>query len=395
MTATAARVALLREDFVRRFGRACTVIARAPGRVNLIGEHTDYNDGLVLPIALQQSTWVTAAARSDGVARAYSTTLDEARSWPVLRWTPGPQGDWSAYVAGVEQVLSDAGATPTGCDLLITSDIPVGGGLSSSAALELATALVLARLAGVSIEAARLAELCRAAEHRYAGVPCGIMDQYACALARVGCALLLDCRTRDWRHVALGLAGCALVVVHSGISHNLASSEYANRRAECEAATRALSAIIPGIRSLRDVPAATLARHSHQLVAVLAARARHVVTEIERTNAAVMALEQADALAFGKLLNASHRSLSEDYGVSTPEMDHLVGALQETPGVLGARMTGGGFGGCIVALVQDAAVERVDAAISRIGVAVGEGRRPVRLACRAGGGAEVVYEAGG
>jgi galactokinase len=384
-----AKVATLRRAFAERFGRPCRVVARAPGRVNLIGEHTDYNDGLVLPLALEECTWAAAAPRGDGLAHAFSVTLGEDREWPARAWRAARAHDWSAYVAGVEMLLAEHGAAPPGFDLLIASDVPVGGGLASSAALELSTALALASLADRQLDPVELADLCRAAEQRYAGVPCGIMDQFVGALARADNALLLDCRSRTWRHIPLTLGGHAVVVIDSGLAHTLASGEYAIRRAQCDEAVARLAARAPGIRALRDVSVEALARRANELPPLVAARARHVVTEIERTRQAADAITAGHVAALGALLNASHRSLRDDFQVSTPQIDELVDAAAGAPGVCGARLTGAGFGGSIVAIAAADAIEELEERLRRTSTPVRGVRR-----CRAGEGAAIAYCAG-
>ncbi|MBK9129407.1 MAG: galactokinase [Phycisphaerales bacterium] len=380
--------------FTERFGHAPVVVARAPGRVNLIGEHVDYNDGLVLPIALEQSTHVAAAPRSDGVAWAVSLKLGREHTWSMSQWEPTSGAEWTAYVAGVTRLLAERGGAPRGFDLLIDSDVPVGGGLSSSAALELATTLALAHLAGLRLSPVELARLAHEAERRYAGVPCGIMDQYVGALARPGAALLLDCRSQTWDYVPLELAEHDLVVVDSGIRHALASGDYARRREECRAALTMIQQVDARVRSLREVTSQTLAAAASTMTPALAARARHVVGEIERVRSAAAALSRGELRRFGELLGASHASLRDDFMVSTPEIDRLVDIAGSVPGVLGARLTGGGFGGCVIVLVESSRVESLRAAICDQYDRAGLG--PARLmSVRAAGAASIVFDVQG
>ncbi len=383
-----ANVSALR--FTEYFGHAPVVVARAPGRVNLIGEHVDYNEGLVLPVALEQITCVAAAPRSDGVAQAISLTLGRAHAWPLQDWKATRGAEWTAYIAGVALLLRERGGAMHGFDLLIDSDVPIGGGLSSSAALELAAALAIAHLAGLRLSPVELARLAHEAERRYAGVPCGIMDQYVGALARPGTALLLDCRSRTWNHVPLHLGEHELVVVDSGIRHALADSEYARRREECRAAVALIQRAGARIDSLRDVTPEMLAAAGATMPAHLAARSRHVLSEIERVRAAAAALAGGDMPRLGALLTASHASLRDDYAVSTPEIDRLVAIACCVPGVLGARLTGGGFGGCVLVLAESGRVEALRAAIRD--QYDGAGLGPARLMpVRAGGAADLAF----
>jgi len=391
---TPALIHQLRDDFIRRFGRSPTVVARAPGRVNLIGEHTDYNDGYVLPMALEQSTWVAAAPRADGLIQAFSQTLQRDARWPIDHWRRDTHEHWTAYVAGVAALLKRRALSLSGADLLVHSSVPAGGGLSSSAALEVASALALSTLAASPLSGAELADLCRAAEHDYAGVPCGIMDQFVSVLARPDCALLLDCRTRAWQHVPLQLGEHIILVVDSGVRHELAAGEYARRQEQCRQAVAYFRRLDPRVVALRDVDAATLATHTDRLPPAVAARARHVISENQRTLAAAEALQRSDLRAFGQLMLASHASLRDDYQVSCHELDHLVEIVSGVAGVCGARMTGGGFGGCIVAIAHQSAAAVVGAAVQSQYDAAGYGPAKL-LICRPGPGAEIVFNAAG
>lgn len=376
----------LRELFARQFGRACAAVARAPGRVNLIGEHTDYNEGFVLPMALEHSTWVAADRRPDGRVRAVSLQLGADETWPLDHWRSDRQPAWTAYVGGVAALLRRHGARLAGADLLVHSDVPVGGGLSSSAALEVAAALALTALAGIALPPTDLADLCRAAEHEFAGVPCGIMDQYVSVLAQGGRALLLDCRARAWEHIPLRLDDHEVLVVNSGVRHALATGEYARRQADCQRAVAHFRQRRPQVRALRDIEPAELPVLSAGLDPQPAARARHVVTENRRTLDAAAALRGGDLAAVGRLLNESHRSLRDDYEVSCRELDALVAIAQGVPGVLGARMTGGGFGGCIVAIAHQTSVPTLQAAIGAKYDEAGYGKAAMIVA-RPGAGA--------
>lgn len=381
-----------RSEFQRRFRRPAAVVARAPGRVNLIGEHTDYNDGFVLPLALEQNTWVAAAARPDAQLRALAADLPDEQCWPVGGWSTKTLPAWTSYVAGVAALLSRPAGRPVGADLLICSAVPVAAGLSSSAALEVATALALATLAGVPLAGPALADLARQAEHEYARVPCGIMDQYASVLARRGHALLLDCRTRTWQHIPLRLGDAVVLVVNSGVRHDLAASEYALRQAQCGQAVAWFRQHGPAVRSLRDLTTADLSANGSGLDPVLLARARHVVTENRRTLDAAAALRAGDVARLGRLLDESHRSLRDDYAVSCRELDLLVDIVGRVPGVYGARMTGAGFGGCIVAIVERAAVAAIQHAVRAEYDPTGSGPATM-LVTQAGGGATLEFNA--
>ena len=378
----------LREDFVARFGFPCTVVTRAPGRVNLIGEHTDYNDGFVLPMALEQCTWVAAAPAADDRVRAVALDLNSEQSWAIADWRRNASAEWTSYVAGVAALLRRRGARLSGANLLIRSDVPVGGGLSSSAALEVGSALALATLAGAALAPRELADLCRAAEHEFAGVPCGIMDQYVSVLAQADCAFLLDCRARTWEHIPLRLDEHVVLIVNSGVRHRLAAGEYALRQAQCRQAVAYFQQKDPAVHALRDLNLPTVKTHSAALEPKVAARARHVVSENGRTLAAAVALRQGDLAEFGRLMYASHVSLRDDYDVSCRELDLLVELVSSVPGVLGARMTGGGFGGCIVTIAQRESVPRIEAVLHESYDAAGLG--PARLVLsRPGAGASI------
>ena len=325
------------------------LLSRAPGRANLIGEHTDYNDGFVLPVALELRTEVGGVA-AEGVRLR---SLDEPGSVEVdLTDGAGPTDGWGRYVTAVVRVLLEAGLRLRGVDGVIASDVPVGTGLSSSAAIEVAVALAIL---DEPVEAARLAKLCQRAENVHVGVRSGIMDQLASTAATPGHALFIDCRSLEVAHVPVPV-GMRILVIDSGQRRELTGGDYNRRRAECEEAARLL-----GVASLRDVadPAAV-----EPLPEPFRARARHVVTENARTLATVDALRRDDRPALAELFAASHASLARDFAVSTPELDALVEIAGAAPGVVASRMTGAGFGGCTVTLVEDDAAERCGAAIA-------------------------------
>jgi galactokinase len=348
----------MRLDFRERHGREPRLF-QAPGRVNLIGEHTDYHDGFVLPLAMDRGTLVAAAARDDRRLRVHSVDAGEDRELELDHAPVERRGDWLDYVEGVARELESDVGRLRGADLLVHGDVPVGAGLSSSASLEVALAVTLLALSGRHADARRIARLCQAAEHRYVGTRCGIMDQLTVAAGRAGQALLIDCRSLRVSPIPLPGGRAAVLVCHSGVRHRLAASGYNDRRAESEAALRAIA---PDRRALRDVRPPEVARA--RLDPVLERRARHVVLEIDRTRRAARALRGGDLDAFGALMVESHRSLRDDYEVSTPELDALVDAALSHPGVYGSRMTGGGFGGCTVTLVRPADADAAGAAIA-------------------------------
>jgi len=345
--------------FHERYGRAETVRWRAPGRVNLIGEHTDYNDGFVLPLALSLDTTVAAAARDD--RRLVVTSLQvpgEDVDLDLEDLAPGVVSGWASYVAGTAWALGEAGIDLPGADLLVDGDLPRGAGLSSSASLECATAGALLELSGRTLPDAQVALLAQHAENDFVGMPCGVMDQFAATHARAGHLLLLDTRSLAVRHIPFDLVreGLALLVVDTRAPHRLVDGEYAARRAACERAAALLG--VPALRDVTDLDDALAALDDDEL----RRRVRHVVTENERVLAVVSLLESGDVRGIGPHLTASHVSLRDDFEVSCPELDLVVEASLAA-GALGARMTGGGFGGSAIALVEAGDAARVSAAI--------------------------------
>jgi galactokinase len=337
--------------FLARYGRTPRLF-RAPGRVNLIGEHTDYNGGFVLPMAIERETVVAAAARADRRVRVYSLDRAEEAEFDLDRPGPARRGLWLDYVEGVARALESRGVNLMGADLLIASDVPAGAGLSSSAALEISVGLALVRVSGQEIDPVELALAGQQAEHTYVGTMCGIMDQFIASLGRAGHALLIDCRRLEAAPVPLDTTEVAIAVCDTGVKHELSSSEYNVRREECARGVELLGEYLPGISELRDVSVADFALYEAQLPEPVKRRCRHVVTENERTQLAAEALQRGDLVVFGRLMNASHESLRDDYEVSCRELDLLVEIARTLPGVLGSRMTGGGFGGSTVSLVR-------------------------------------------
>jgi len=364
---TIAGPAAVREQFTRVFRAEPAVVTSAPGRVNLIGEHTDYNGGFVLPMAIPQRTWVALARRPDNRARAASANLDggsRVREFEVGR--EEKTRSWIDYVQGVTRAAREAGADIAGYDLVIDSDVPLGSGLSSSAALEVSVLRGLRELFALPFDDVAIAKIGQRAENDFVGAPVGIMDQMAASLADAHTALFLDTRSLRYEQLLLP-TGAALIVINSGVAHSHASGDYRTRRAECERAAAAL-----GVPLLRDLGVGDL----HTVMALpdpLGRRARHVITENQRVLDAVAAIKHADLAALGALFNASHASQRDDYEVSVPDVDRLVRIAQAEPGVYGARLTGGGFGGSIVALTDES---NAAGAAGRIAAAYAKGGTP-------------------
>ena len=336
------------------------VVARAPGRVNLIGEHTDYNDGFVLPSTIDRHVEVVARLRSDRQVRIVAADDGERRENHLDEPIDYTDSGWLPYVLGVVHELAQRGRIECGVDIVFRGTVPRGAGLSSSAALEVATALALDAVFNLWLNPIDMAKLCRDVEHRYAGVRCGIMDQFASRLGQSGHALLIDCRSLDARHVPMPLDNHRLVIVDSGVRRELADSAYNQRRKECEEAVAILREAENSITSLRDLTLDTLAKHENVLPPDLFSRCRHVVSENHRVLEACESLAGRDLPAFGRLMIASHFSLRNDFEVSHPALDRLVEEAIQVEGVLGARLTGAGFGGCTVNLVTETALPDIE-----------------------------------
>jgi len=345
----------LRAAFEKHFGRAPQVIARAPGRVNLIGEHTDYNEGFVLPVAIDRQVLVAAAPRQDKAVHLYALDFQARASFSLDDLQHDEEQRWSNYQRGVAWALQEEGLELVGLEAAITSDVPIASGLSSSAAIEVAMATTWQLLSGFDLDPVRLALLCQRAENQFVGANCGIMDQFISVLGRRDHALLIDCRTLDYRLVPIP-PGVAIVVADTMKRRGLVDSEYNTRRRECEEGARLLGEYIPGVQALRDVTPEQFDRYAEKLPSVIRRRCRHVINENARVEAAVAALEVGDVARFGQLMIASHQSLRDDYEVSCRELDVMVEAALKIEGVYGSRMTGAGFGGCTVSLVAQEAV---------------------------------------
>jgi galactokinase len=370
--------------FERAFGRAPERFVQAPGRVNLIGEHTDYNDGFVLPCAIDRGTVIAAAPRDDArvrvVAADWQHEVDEfALDAPI---EPRPDARWPNYVRGVVKHLLAHGLPLRGLDLAVSGDVPSGAGLSSSASLEVALIQAFKTLQGLDgLDPTTMALIAQAAENRFVGCNCGIMDQLISARGEAGHALLIDCRTLQARPVALP-AGAAVLIVDSRIQRGLVESEYNTRRLQCEAAAAAL-----GVKALRDVTPQMLDASAHKLDPLVLRRARHIVTENQRTLAAAEALAAGDLKTMGQLMAESHVSMRDDFEITVPPIDQLAQLLQQVIGEEGgARMTGGGFGGCVVALLPESRIEAAREAVQRGYRSPGGDAAPVYL-CHAASGA--------
>jgi len=344
------------QAFRRLFDSDPEVVVRAPGRVNLIGEHTDYNEGFVLPAAIDRYVWFAGRRRQDRTVRAHSIDFADAVEFSLDRIEKDAAHSWSNYLRGVTKLLEGNGRRLAGADLVFGGDVPREAGLSSSAAVEVGAAVFWQRLLGLDLAAVDTVKLARRSENEFVGVPSGIMDQFVSALGRRGHALFLDCRDLKYRHVPLA-AEAAIVVCNSGVRRALAQSEYELRVRQCQSAVEQLRSTGLEVESLRDVKLGDLITRGKKLDPLLLKRASHIVTENDRVREAVRVLEQGDLKFFGRLMNASHKSLRDDYEVSSKELDALVELAWQQPGVLGARMTGAGFGGCTVNLVEQAAAD--------------------------------------
>jgi galactokinase len=348
-------------QFAKIYGRPPRWMAAAPGRVNVIGEHTDYNHGFVLPMAIERYTVIAADPSPGAAPRAQLRSIGTFDEPVVIYLTkplqPFAKGVWANYPAGVLAGFAARGISPVGFDALIQSTVPTGGGLSSSAALEVATATLLEAMTGRTLEPVEKALLCQQAEHQYAGVPCGIMDQFISVMGRKDQLLLLDCRSRQTELVPMNDPSVELLVTNTNVRHELGSGQYAARRAQCEIGAKAL-----GVSSLRDATAVMLEQARGRMEDVVFRRARHVIGEIERTTKAAREIRASNWTGAGELMYASHYSLRDDYEVSCAELDAVVEIARGIGlkgGVYGCRMTGGGFGGCTVALVKTDAIDSI------------------------------------
>ncbi len=346
------------QHFHTQFNRLPDYVVKAPGRVNLLGEHVDYNDGFVLPIAIDRATWLAFSANGTNVSHLVAKDLDQHCTFTIdsvrnkLDSEEKPLPGWAFYPGGVCWAAVKTGLACPGVNVVYSSNIPRGSGLSSSASVEMAFVLAWQTLAGWGLSPMERALLGQKAENQYVGVQSGIMDQFASACGEEDSILVLDCRSLDWHTIAIP-ANYAYIVADTMKSRRLRSGEYNKRRADCEEAVLLLSAYIPGLKSLRDVDIETFNQLACNLPERVEKRARHVVDEIHRTIEAIPLLEAGNLPAFGRLLNQGHVSLRDLYEVSTPELDIMVNLAQHIPGCLGARLTGAGFGGCTINIVEE------------------------------------------
>lgn len=394
-------VASASDKFQQRYGRPARWIVAAPGRVNIIGEHVDYNDGFVLPMAIDRYCVLAAGPNDEAqmtidesqhassmLATIFSTSTNEE----IAISLDSPQrhskpGHWSNYFAGVIAACNQGGVKSPPFVAVAESSVPVGGGLSSSAAIEVATATLVEAMTGAKFDLAEKALLCQWAEHKFAGVPCGIMDQFASALSRADHLMLLDCRSQQVEHVPFTDPNVTVLIINTNVKHELSGGEYAERRGQCESAAKKL-----GVKALRDVTPAELEANKTKLTEIECRRARHIVNEIARMREAPAALKASDWPKFGRLMYDSHTTLRDDYEVSCPELDLLVDLAHKigpAGGVIGSRMTGGGFGGCTVSLIETTKVAAVAESIAE-SYRAQTGIEPTILTSRPAQGAHII-----
>jgi len=354
----------------------------------LIGEHTDYNDGFVMPAAIGFSTWITSAPRDDRTVSLFSENFSERVEFELDDQNPRARGHWSDYVKGVAITLERAGYRLRGAELRIRSEVPIGSGLSSSAALEVASGYALLTNSAMTVDRMELAKICQRAENEFVGLRSGIMDQFISCHGQAGKALLLDCRSLEYKPIPLP-EDARLAICNTMVKHSLATGEYNTRRLECEAAVYYFAQSRPNVRALRDITEVELELYGSDLPEVIYRRSRHIITENARVLAADVALEKGDLAAFGQLMNDSHRSLRDDYEVSCKELDLMVDLARQVRGVYGARMTGGGFGGCTVNLVAAENLEEFKEAVAQ-GYETATGIAPEIYVCSAAEGVEEV-----
>ena len=374
-------------EFAYRFGRV-PIVSRAPGRVNLIGEHTDYNDGFVMPAALEFATLTAASQRPDRRLRVYSMIMDETCEFDLDSPPPGPTGEWSDYILGVALMLESTGRNLSGADLIVWSDVPIGAGLSSSAALEVSCAHALLTESGLPFDPIEIAQLCQRAENDFVGMRCGVMDQYISCCGVAGHALLIDCRSLESRNVAIA-PDLRLLIANSRVRHQHAGGEYNLRREACEEGVRLLSRYLGPIQALRDVTPQQLESKRRKLPELIYRRCRHIITENARVLEAERALEAGDLVACGRAMDASHISMRDDFEITCPEVDMLAGLAQTVKGVYGSRMTGGGFGGCTISLIEASAVDKASQILTD-GYRIGMGRDVDIYVCAPSDGAQLI-----
>lgn len=332
------------------------LIVRSPGRVNIIGEHTDYNEGFVLPAAIDKACYLAITLRDDQEIHLVAKDLDQTFTVRLDQVRPLPDHGWPNYILGVVAQMQKRGIAMSGFNAVLSSDIPIGAGLSSSAAVECATAFALDAMLGTHLDRLEMVKMAQMAEHEYAGVKCGIMDQFASMMGKKDHVIKLDCRTLGYEYVPFKLDGLSILLLNTNVKHALASSEYNTRRKECEQAVEWISEYVPNIHSLRDVTEDMLDRYVQPKDLTIDARARFVVREINRLTSGCEELARGNIKGLGKKMFATHHGLQAMYQVSCPELDFLVDAVEHRQAVIGARMMGGGFGGCTINLVEDIAI---------------------------------------
>lgn len=373
-------------EFQKIYGGVPDIIVRAPGRVNLIGEHTDYNDGFVLPMAIDRSFWIALSPRKDGRVEVYSADLDEAEAFEIHGLSHN-RGKWGEYLRGIAWYLGKFGHTLTGWNGVCAGDIPIGAGLSSSAAVELATARAFCAVSDIEWNPVEMAKVAQRTEVEWVGVNCGIMDQLISAAGISGHALLIDCRSLDFSQVPIP-DGTAVVVLDTATRRGLVDSAYNERRSQCEGAAKFF-----GVPALRDVGMQEFEKKAEEMPDLMRKRAKHIISENERTLQAAAVMVAGDAVEMGRLMNESHKSLSDDFEVSSTALNAIVAAAQSRAECFGARMTGAGFGGCGVALIEKERAKEFTTAVSaeyqkRTGLEAN------LYVCQAEGGAEIVRPAG-
>lgn len=353
------RSALVEHTFKRLYGTRPTVWSRAPGRVDLMGSHTDYNAGLVMTMAIERDTWIAARPRNDTCVRVYSLNVGGGCVFELddISRAADEASAWSNYLRGMASVLGAAGYSLRGLDAVVHSSVPLGSGLSSSAALEMAAALAFAQIGGFSVDAVEMATLGQRAENEFVGVSCGILDQFSSALGRAGCALLLDCRNLKVKDVRID-DSLAVVICDTGAERRLANTAYDDRRRQCEAGVQIMASVEPRIRALRDVSLADFERLEHLLPPIVARRCRFIVEENARVLEMAEALPRGDQQQLSRLFAASYRGARDGYEIGAPAMEAMIGAMRGARGIVAARQAGAGFGGCMVALVEAALVQR-------------------------------------
>lgn len=384
------------DDLIRshleEYGQDPNIIAQAPGRVNLIGEHTDYNEGFVLPMAIDYYVRVALSRRKDQHLRFFSSDLQDRKRTSLSNLRFKKEDRWANYPKGIISVLLNRGYDIGGLSFTVMGNVPIGVGLSSSAALEVATAYAVQKLLGIEISGPELAGLAQEAENSFVGVQCGIMDQFVSRMAQAGSAMFIDTRNMEYRHIPINLLTVKILITNSSVPRSLVDSEYNQRRAECEKCVSLLSARKSG-RSLRDYSAADLRDSMGLIPETTRKRCLHVVEENERVREAEGALKKNDIVSFGKLMNRSHESLRDQYEVSCPELDWLVKRAWETEGVYGSRMTGAGFGGCTVTLIEEEAIPKYEARLEAYEKIFSF--KPETFLCHPADGARIVFQQDG